>query len=134
MEKNVKKEDLKNIPLGEVHFIMMAEGGAMGEPGAVYIVTDCGDVFHCNYVYEDIKYSEIEEALPMLKECEFGLFGIDSTTPEGWNYVNLGMGNHLIVKDDVYSEFIEIVGKDTEPSKLFGLWFDAALQMAKSKN
>lgn len=134
MEKKIIEisiENLKSIPLEDVRFIMMAEGGAMGEPGAVYIVADGDNVFHCNYVYHDIKFSDIEEALPMLKESKFGLFGIDSITPKGWNYVNLGMGNHLIVRDDAYSEFIEIVGKDTEPSELYGLWFDVALKMAK---
>lgn len=25
------------------------------------------------------------------------MFDLDSKVPKGWNYVNLGMGNHLIV-------------------------------------
>ena len=136
MEKKVikiKKEELKGLSCHDVHFVMMAEGGAMGEPGAVYIVKNPGKVYHCNYVYEDITYKEVEEALPMLKESKFGLFGYDSTTPEGWNYVNLGAGNHLIVREDVYDEFIDIVGEDKAPSKIYGTWLDAALEIYEKR-
>lgn len=64
-----------------------------------------GEFYRVNYTYGDISLKTIGEYFPVFRECKFGFLGMGSSVPEGWNYVNLGMGNHLIVKDEVYSEF-----------------------------
>lgn len=54
------------------------------------------------------------------------MFGIGSSGPEGWNYVNLGMGNHLIVNDAVYEEFMGYIGENDSPSIVYGKWMKIA--------
>lgn len=43
-----------------------------------------------------------------------------------WNYVDLGMGNHLIVHNDVYPEFKKKT-KDLPPHEIYAKWVDIAL-------
>ena len=50
------------------------------------------------------------------------MFVLDSSAPKGWNYVNLGMGNHLIVRDDMIALFMEQIGEDAEPSEVYMKW------------
>ena len=103
-------------------FFMYAEGGAMGEPGCITWFLGDGSQFHGNYCFGDIDLAKLEKAFPVLGKCSFGLFGHDSQVPEGWKYVNLGMGNHLIVKEDYYAEF-EAATKDYEdPVEYYQNW------------
>lgn len=66
-------------------------------------------------------------------KCKFGMFGLDSSAPKGWNYVNLGMGNHLIVRDDMIAPFMERIGEDAEPSEVYMKWMEVAEEIL-SKN
>lgn len=50
----------------------------------------------------------------------------NSSVPEGWHYVNLGMGNHLIVSDKVYEKFISEFLNDADPSILYQNWIEVA--------
>ena len=52
-------EDLKKAAFSNAQFVMIAEGGAMGEAGAVLIVTAGGSVFHCNYVFGDVDFRKL---------------------------------------------------------------------------
>lgn len=109
-----------------VMFFSLAEGGAMGESGGVFFFDKFGQPYHFNYVFGDVDMEKVEKLFPALSNCEFGMFGLDSRVPDGWNYVNLGMGNHLIVNDEVYSKFSEMLGDENEPSVIYGKWIDIA--------
>ena len=43
--------------------------------------------------------------------------------------IKLGMGNHLIVNDEVYGRFIELLGAVEEPSVVYGKWRELAEQI-----
>lgn len=118
--------DLTKATFKNVMFFSLAEGGAMGEPGAVLFYVKSGELYHFNYVYGDVDIKKVEKLFPTLAECRFGLFGIGSSVPEGWNYVSLGMGNHLIVNDEVFSLFAEKIDLDAEPSMIYMNWLDVA--------
>jgi len=120
------KANINKTLFEDVMFFSLAESGAMGEPGAIWMFAKTGIVYHFNYVFGDVKISKVEKLFPVLAECKFGMFGIGSSIPKGWNYVNLGMGNHLIVNDEMYPAFREIVPEDTEPSIAYMKWMDAA--------
>ena len=107
-------------------FFSLAEGGAMGEPGRVLFFDNEGQSYYFNYVYGNVDMRNVAKLFPVLSECSFGLFGIDSQVPEGWHYVNLGMGNHLIVNDAVYPEFAEALGDEETPAVIYGKWADIA--------
>ena len=88
-------EDLKKAAFTNAQFIMIAEGGAMGEPGAVNIVTAGGSVFHCNYVFGDIDFRKLCKAIPVLKDWEVGMFDDYEESLNGWRGGYLGAGNHV---------------------------------------
>lgn len=118
--------DLKKSIFKDVMFMSIAEGGAMGEPGAIWFYQKSGVLYHCNYAFGDIKIDKVEKLFPTIANCEFGMFGLDSSVPEGWNYVNLGMGNHLIVNDSVYGRFVEQLGDIEELSAVYMRWMEIA--------
>ena len=129
MIRRVNRRELLELNADDVCFISLAESGAMGFPGTVNFITKDACIYQCNYMYGDIKTQDIMSSLPMLDKCKFGLFGIDSKVPNGWNYVNLGAGNHLIVRDDVYKEFMKRKGDIEEPCQIYGKWMDWALDI-----
>lgn len=88
-----------------------------------------GEAYHFNYIWGDVDMRKVEKLFPPLSECVFGMFGLDSEVPQGWNYVNLGMGNHLIVNDAVYGRFMELLGAVEESSVVYGKWRGLAEQI-----
>ena len=114
--------DINKATFKNVMFFALAEGGAMGEPGSILFYLESGELYHLNYVYGDVDIKKVQRYFPALAECKFGMFGVGRTTPEGWSYVKLGMGNHLIVNDKMYPLFIEKLGTDTEPSVAYMKW------------
>ena len=90
-------------------FFKIAESGAMGERGGIDFITEQGKLYHANYLYSDLEWETVQKAFPTINECGFGLFSEDDGVPKGWEYVALGMGNHLIVREDYYSEFEPLI-------------------------
>lgn len=69
------------------------------------------------------------EVVPVLKDCKFDIVGHE--VPDGWGAVYLGMGNHLTVKADFYSQFDEEV-RDRhirKPGELYQQWSDIILKL-----
>lgn len=118
--------DLNKSVFKNIMFFSFAEGGAMGEPGAILFYVKSGEFYHLNYVYGDVDIKKVEELFPVFAECRFGMFGLNSQVPDGWNYVDLGMGNHLIVNDEVYDSFVKMIGEDIEPPTVFRRWVEVA--------
>ncbi len=129
-EIKLEKATLSTVPYDKIRYFSLAEGGAMGCPGEVLMVTSEGEVYQANYCYGDISYGDLVAAFPTLGMCEFPLFGVGTVMPEGWNYVALGMGNHLVVHDDVYPELKKkIVG--LRPCEIYQKWLGFALPKKK---
>lgn len=126
--KNLNKSFFKDIL-----FFMIAEGGAMGEPGAINFIKADGKMYHLNYVYGSIKIEEIYCVFPILKECKFEMFGMNSKNPDGWKYVSLGMGNHLIVKNYVNAQFQEQIRKYKSEGEIYQNWSKLAKYIIDSK-
>ena len=128
--------DLKKETFKDAQFIMIAEGGAMGEPGAVCIVTAGGNIFHCNYVYGDVKLSELTDTIPVLKAWDAGMFGEYSSVPDGWHCEYLGAGNHLLIRNDVYPNFKEVLKSNGAeyPEDVYQIWFDTAWNIIERQN
>lgn len=127
-------EDLKKAAFTNAWFITLAEGGAMGEPGAVYIVTAGGSVFHCNYVFGDVDFGKLCRAIPVIKNLDVGTLGYYEETPDGWHHEYLGAGNHLLIRNDVYEEFKQFIDDKMLPSDLYSMWFDNAFQIIEEHN
>lgn len=124
--------DINKALFKNVMFFSLAETGAMGEPGGVLFYVKSGELYHFNYAYGDVKIEKVEQKFPVLAECTFGIFGIGSSVPEGWKYVSLGMGNHLIVNEEVYEAFISEFPKDIPQHILYGNWIEVAGKILKA--
>ena len=129
----LSNNDLKKEIFKDVMFFSIAEGGAMGEPGAVLFYSESGRLYYFNYVYGDVDITKVERLFPVLKKCRFGVFGLNSVVPAGWKYVNLGMGNHLIVNAEVYDAFISEFEEDVEPGGIYMNWRQVAEGILKQK-
>ena len=118
--------DLNKATFKNTMFFSYAEGGAMGEPGGIYFFVESGELYHLNYVFGDVDMRKVKEFFPVLAECKFGIFGIGSVVPMGWHYIDLGMGNHLIVHDKMFEAFCSYIGVDDEPPVIYQKWKDIA--------
>ena len=126
--------DINNALFKNVMFFSIAEAGAMGEGGAVLFYVKSGELYYFNYVYGDVDMEKVKNKFPALAKCRFGVFGMDTSVPKGWHYVNLGMGNHLIVSDTVYNQFISEFSEDVEPSILYQNWVEVAGKVLKDNH
>ena len=77
----------------------VAEPGAQGHNGNVVILSTKGEIYSWNFIYGDLTAECISELCPPLFETKFRIGGQGDITPEGWNPLYLGFGNHLIVAD-----------------------------------
>ena len=122
----LQNNDLNIDVFKDILFFSFAEGGAMGEPGGVRFFVKSGELYHLNYVYGDIELSKVKECFPVLGECVFGMFGRNSKVPKDWKYVDLGMGNHLIVRKEIFALFKELLGEVEAPSEAYQKWMPTA--------
>ena len=114
-----------------VQFFAAAAAGAMGEPGAIIFVNSDGKVFHGNHVYGDIDLDKLAGTFPMLQDYKMG------KDPKGWHFIYLGMGNQLLVRNDVYEKFWRTICASAGPDEidevyLYKKWLDTALKIVKA--
>lgn len=129
---NLKKSNYKKyIPL-DIVALSYAEGGAMGCPGNVEIVTFDQNLYCFNYCYGDLDENDIYSICPELRVCSFGPFG-HNKIPAGWKYYYLGAGNHLIINGRVCREFDRAKGEKIEDVGLYQTWLHILFQVL-SKN
>lgn len=107
----------------------IAQPGAMGEPGGVEIIDAQGQVYHTNYCWDGLPYEYLLAIVPDLGDCKFGVMGHQA--PEGWVAVYLGMGNHLTIRTDYYSQFDQEVRnrRIERPGELYQQWFEIVLKL-----
>ena len=116
----------KYIPLDPIAF-SMAEGGAIGSPGEVIIVDKNNDIY--NFWLQGVEHETAKRIIPVLFECEFGMRGHNRPV-SGWHYFDLGAGNHLLIKDDLYNDFYpEVQGYMDRPALLYQRWLKLVLAL-----
>lgn len=125
----IKNRDLKKGAFKNTQFIFMAESGAMGEPGKVLIITSGGSIFHANYLSGDIDFDNLYRAVPVIKAWNY-----DDILPNNWKYQSLGAGNHLLIRKDVYADFIKAIGYAPSPEHFYVKWMDAAWAVIEGQN
>ena len=127
------KKDLTKELSEKVLFFKLAEGGAMGEPGGVTFITNDGKAYSFNYIYGDITIDDVKSFFPIIVDCKFGMFGENSVVPDGWNYVDLGCGNHLIVSSVIYDVFYAEIKDIEKPGERYAAWQNKANKVIKEK-
>ena len=106
--KKVNKRNLEDVHLDNLCFVALAEFGAMGWSGAIDLRS------------ADLSEEELNEIFPPLKD--FGGFGpFAELHNKEWQWVSLGFGNHLFVKNTFYEEFSKKTG-NMPTHKIYGSW------------
>lgn len=108
--------------LDKAVFFEFAEGGAMGAPGEILFFTEDGRFYSSNYCVGKLKWKTVKVAFPVITECKIGVFGFESVTPEGWTYISLGMGNHLLIRSDYYVKFAPLISDYKSPFEIQLNW------------
>ena len=120
----------QHIPLIPIAF-SMADGGAMGSPGEVIIVDKENNIYR--FWLQGVEYETAKRIIPTLFECEFGMRG-HNRPASGWHYFDLGAGNHLLIKDDIYNEFYpEVQGYMDRPALLYQRWLKLVVAIMRLK-
>ena len=125
----ITESNYKDYGSLDIAAFLFAQPGAMGEPGGVEILDVQGCCYHTNYCWKGISYEQLCEVVPVLKESKISIVG--HQVPEGWVAVYLGMGNHLTIKADYYSQFEEETRNRhiEEASQLYQQWFGIMLKL-----
>ena len=132
--KKLTKDSYKECTGLDIVAFSSAAPGAMGDAGAIEVVTTKGEVYYANPFYEDIEMEQVFEVCPPLSECRFGVFG-GGVIPEGWQTIYLGFGNNLVLHESISEEF----RKEAEKSKikevgdLYNKWMDIVKRMLSNR-
>lgn len=123
----------------------MAEGGAMGYHGGVFLVSSTSEVYftcliepsdYSGYIKHTPRHT-LEQVFPPLKDFGCGLMGRGVSCPDGFKYEYLGMGNHLLVKECIYKQFQELSSirlKEHPETILYNLWMDIVCDILSNNN
>lgn len=122
--------EYRNLKYKDIKFAFCAEAGAMGMSGEIGFLTLKKDsstvLYYGNMCYGDkiVDMDDLSLSFPPVKYVSFFMRWC-SNLPDTWRYLCLGMGNHLLVSEDVYDYFIA-VADTSSPATLYSTWFDTA--------
>ena len=71
----------------------------------------------------------ISKLVPWLDSLNCGLFGEVSGVCEGWKHVDLGMGNHLFLREELYIK-VNPKFEGMRPPEIYQAWRDAVAEIA----
>lgn len=119
------EKSFEMIAYSDIVFLSIAESGAMGCPGEMLVATknNLGTKWYCFNMMFD-RFDDLCSFYPPLKTFDCGIFGLASGIQEGWNHVDLGCGNHLLVRDDYNDAFETVLKilKPKSPGEVYASW------------
>ena len=130
-------ELFKSLKTKDFIAITMAEGGAMGDPGAIEIVDKNLKLYHTHFGEIDDKL--LREKIPFLNTLRIGFGDIDGLD-KNWAGLYTGYGNYLFVKPKYEKPILKYINDnygDTEmPTivELYSHWYDALTEIIGKKN
>ena len=135
-------EDVSELIGLDVVALQMAEAGAMGYHGGVFLVTKKSSIYFTCLLKSSsftgfaktMSRSDLEKIFPPLADFQHGLLGKDLQVPKGWRHEYLGMGNHLLVKDGYWKRFMkeaDRIEKQNPQVILYNIWLQAILAAIK---
>ena len=105
-EKILYSKKIKKISYEDVVFFSLAEKEAKGEPGEIILVTERNrTVRWYKFNTEKDSMEKLSSHFPPVKALNYTCYGKENIIPTGWKHINLGFGNHLLVRDDIYPAF-----------------------------
>ena len=114
-----------------------AAAGASGDRGGANIVTRNGDVYYFNYVKQKMPEQIFDEILPICAQLVVESDGSVSS-PSGWKYIYLGMGNSLYIRDEYYVPLKDAWNNylktgDGKYKNLYQAWIDLLVNIINPK-
>lgn len=125
-------DNINNINENEIMFFTLAEGGAMGEPCGIEIITMKNGMiklYHINYG-SSINIEKLYSKFSTLKTLQCGVFGVVRGVQKGFIHVDTGMGNHLFVNDKVIEKFRGKIA-NKKSGIIYANWIIYALDVLK---
>jgi hypothetical protein len=133
--KDLNDENVKDISPDSLIAITIAEGGAMGDPGAIELVNKDLEIYYTHF--GEIKKDNLECAIPFLETLGIGLGEVDGL-PKEWDYLYTGFGNYLFILPEYKEKVLEYIQenyKDTGTSvtiELYSHWYEALENIIKN--
>ena len=133
----ITESNYQNYQSLDIIAFSFAYEGAMGEPGAIYIIDRDGKIYHANYCYGNdcIDTVHIKDIIPVIEEIEWQMFGCISNN-DNWETQDLGFGNNLLMVKEIYDGFKEKVEEANiqRPGELFQQWPGFVLALLGKEN
>ena len=110
IDEAITNDMLDGLIYENIKAFMFAEGGAMGCPGEVRIFSLEDDKVYLrrnNFAYGDFDMDRFVEHFMPMKTLHYEMFGNLIHIEDGWQFIDLGAGNSLLMTDEVYEEFKE---------------------------
>ena len=128
---------LEGKVVGDVMAIKIAEIGAQGEERTFTIISrdESGNVSTCSGSYGDVRNTDLEKALPIIKETGvvkvFSMVRGHFKSRDGkWLHIDAGFGNHFLINDAIAREFLsKFAGQPTYNVYMHGV--QAAMEILK---
>ena len=119
---------LNGLNYDDLIAVTIAEGGAMGDPGAIEIVNSNLDIYHTHF--REIDNNLLQEKIPFIKNLQIAFGEIDGLSKD-WAGLYAGYGNYLFVRPEYKKPILEYINKkygDTGMPitvELYSHWYDA---------
>ena len=130
----ITKNNIEEIKYNNIMFLSFAEAGAMGEPGGIKILLKDSKLYHTNYCYnKDIKIEDLFSIFPPLATFQCGMC-IVTNLDKNWKWIDMGMGNYLLIRNKIHSKYMEYLEKEIEndkfrQGKIYAKWLEIARKM-----
>lgn len=125
--KYLTRKILSSLDKNDISAFMYAEGGAMGSPGCMDLITRDFNRYYTDGIYgrvTDASQFDVTELLVGFEHiASYGRKSLEilKINDENWMYLNLGAGNHLLLRHDMYRMVGDMV-LDTEHPRMYGKW------------
>lgn len=129
-------DNIKDINSDDLIAITIAEGGAMGDPGAIILVDNDLKMYRTHF--GEIKDETLKSVIPFLKTLDIG-FGEVSGLSEDWDWLYTGYGNYLFIRPEFKDGVLEYVRKNYKDTRmpevveLYSHWYEALENLIKDK-
>lgn len=142
MRENVKMVELTNELFKELKTedfiaITMAEGGAMGDPGAIEIADKDLNFYYTHFGEVDDKI--LEDKIPFLKTVQIR-FNDVTGLGDDWDWLSTGFGNYLFIRPEYKEPLLKYINDNYSDSSTSGIaelyshWHDGLKEIVGAKN
>lgn len=121
---NLAPEQYNMIDSNEIVAFSLAEGGAMGCPNEMIYVRKNGEKPEFLRSYAN---PEMYTLFPWLEHLDCGFFGEVKGVGKGWEHIDLGAGNHLFLRSNLYARLYPKF-RGMRPAAIYQTWQDEVIE------